>query len=53
MTNSDRLHLAVKGYQVWADALKPVLTQWLGPRAASDSAPAPTGDPSATAAVTH
>src|SRR3569833_283627 len=49
MTNADQLHLAVKGYQVWADALKPVLTQWLGPPAASDSAPAPTGDPSAAA----
>ena len=47
MTNPDRLHLAVKGYQVWADALKPVLTEWLGPPASSDSAPAPTGDPSA------
>jgi lysophospholipase L1-like esterase len=47
MTNPDRLHLAVKGYQAWADALKPVLTEWLGPPASSDSAPAPTGDPSA------
>ena len=53
MTNADQLHLAVKGYQVWADALKPVLTQWLGPPAASDSAPAPTGDPSAAATGAH
>ena len=53
MTNADQLHLAVKGYQVWADALKPVLTQWLGARAATDSAPAPTGDPSAALAVTQ
>jgi cephalosporin-C deacetylase len=51
MTNPDQLHLAVKGYQVWADALKPLLTQWLGARKAIDSAPPPTGDPSA--AVTH
>src|SRR5262249_15771302 len=27
----DRLHLSVKGYQVWADALKPVFTELLGP----------------------
>ncbi len=47
MTNADQLHLAVKGYQVWADALKPVLTEWLGPPASTDSAPPPTGDPSA------
>jgi lysophospholipase L1-like esterase len=53
MTNSDQLHLAVKGYQVWADALAPVLTQWLGPRAATDSAPAPTGDPSAAVSATQ
>ena len=51
MTNSDQLHLAVKGYQVWADALKPVLTQWLGAPAATDSAPAPTGDPSAARTI--
>jgi lysophospholipase L1-like esterase len=42
----DRLHLSVKGYQVWADALKPVLTELLGPPAATDQAPPPTGDPS-------
>jgi lysophospholipase L1-like esterase len=43
----DRLHPTVRGYQVWADALKPVLTELLGPRAAVDLAPPPTGDPSA------
>jgi len=43
----DNLHLSVKGYQVWADGLKPILTELLGPRAATDHAPAPTGDPSA------
>ncbi len=42
----DGLHLSVKGYQVWADALKPILTELLGPRATTDHAPAPTGDPS-------
>ena len=43
----DGLHLSVKGYQIWADALKPVLTERLGPPAATDHAPAPTADPSA------
>ena len=43
----DRLHPTVKGYQVWADALKPLLTELLGPPAAVDLAPPPTGDPSA------
>jgi lysophospholipase L1-like esterase len=42
----DRLHLSVKGYQVWADALKPLLTELLGPPAKTDLAPPPTGDPS-------
>jgi lysophospholipase L1-like esterase len=50
MTNPDHLHLAIKGYQVWADALTPLLTEWLGPRKSTDSAPAPTGDPSAVVA---
>ncbi len=43
----DRLHPTVKGYQVWADALKPILAELLGPPAAVDLAPPPTGDPSA------
>jgi (4-O-methyl)-D-glucuronate---lignin esterase len=42
----DRLHLSVKGYQVWADALKPVLKEILGRPAKEDLAPPPTGDPS-------
>ena len=45
--SSDGLHLALKGYQVWADALKPVFTELLGPPAKEDHAPPPTGDPSA------
>lgn len=44
---TDGLHLALKGYQVWADALKPILTELLGPPAKEDHAPPPTGDPSA------
>jgi len=43
----DGLHLTVKSYQVWADALKPLFTEILGPPAAVDRAPPPTGDPSA------
>jgi lysophospholipase L1-like esterase len=43
----DGLHLSVKGYQVWADALKPILTEILGPPARTDHAPEPTGDPGA------
>jgi lysophospholipase L1-like esterase len=43
----DTLHLSAKGYQVWADALKPVLKELLGPPAKEDLAPPPTGDPSA------
>ncbi len=47
MMNSDQLHPTVKAYQVWADALKPLLTEILGPPAKTDHAPPPTGDPSA------
>jgi len=46
----DKLHPTVKGYQVWADGLKPVFTELLGPPAATDHAPPPTGDPSAVRA---
>jgi len=53
MVNSDGLHLAVKGYQVWADALRPVLAELLGPRAASDSAPPPTKDPGIRGSEIH
>ena len=47
MNAQDRLHPLLKGYQVWAEALKPVLTELLGPPAAVDHAPPPTGDPGA------
>src|SRR6266508_6379188 len=43
----DKLHLTLKGYQIWADALKPIFTEILGPPAATDQAPPATGDPSA------
>jgi lysophospholipase L1-like esterase len=48
MVNADKLHPSVKTYQVWADALKPIFTEILGPPAKTDQAPPPTGDPSAT-----
>jgi lysophospholipase L1-like esterase len=44
----DKRHLSVKGYQVWADGLRPLLTELLGPRAQTDHAPPATGDPSVT-----
>ncbi len=43
----DKLHPTLQGYQVWADGLKPILTELLGPPASTDHAPPPTGDPSA------
>ncbi len=47
MMNRDLLHPSLQGYQVWADALKPMLLEILGPPALEDHAPPPTGDPSA------
>lgn len=43
----DLLHLALPGYQEWAEMLRPHLLELLGPPAAEDFAPPPTGDPSA------
>jgi lysophospholipase L1-like esterase len=47
MNERDKLHPTIQGYQVWADGLKPILTEMLGPPASTDHAPPPTGDPSA------
>lgn len=47
MNANDKLHPTVQGYQVWADALRPIFTELLGPPAKEDHAPPPTGDPSA------
>jgi lysophospholipase L1-like esterase len=44
----DGLHLTAPAYQVWADALQPLLLQLLGPKAAADDAPPPSGNPGAT-----
>ena len=46
MNERDKLHPTLQGYQVWADGLKPLLTELLGPPASTDHAPPPTGDPS-------
>jgi lysophospholipase L1-like esterase len=40
----DDLHLSLKGYEIWAKNLKPVLTELLGSPADEDHAPPPTGD---------
>jgi lysophospholipase L1-like esterase/uncharacterized damage-inducible protein DinB len=47
MNDADKLHPTIKGYQVWADGLKPILFELLGPPAATDHAPPPTGNPAA------
>jgi lysophospholipase L1-like esterase len=47
MVNPDKVHPTLKAYQVWADALRPILTEILGPSAKTDHAPPATGDPSA------
>ena len=45
--SNDMLHPNLKGYQIWADGLKPLFTEILGPPGRTDHAPPPTGDPSA------
>jgi lysophospholipase L1-like esterase len=49
MMNKDALHPTARAYQIWADALKPILTEVLGAPSQEDHAPAPTGDPAAFA----
>jgi lysophospholipase L1-like esterase len=46
--SQDKLHPSLKAYQIWADGLKPIFTEILGPPAPTDHAPPPTGDPSVT-----
>ena len=50
MLNSDNLHPDTKGYQAIADAVKPILTELLGPPAKEDHAPPATWDRSARGA---
>jgi hypothetical protein len=45
MMTADKLHPAEKAYQVWANALKPIVQELIGPPAAQDHAPPPTGNP--------
>ncbi len=47
MNAGDKLHPTINGYQVWADGLKPIFAELLGPPKAEDRAPPPTGDPKA------
>jgi len=47
MNPKDKLHPTLKAYQIWADALRPILTELLVPPATVDHAPPPTGDPAA------
>jgi len=44
---ADGLHPTAAAYQIWADALKPILRELLGPPSTVDLAPPPTGDPAA------
>ncbi|MBC7529067.1 MAG: hypothetical protein H7308_16150 [Chthonomonadaceae bacterium] len=47
MNSEDKLHPTVRGYEIWADGLKPLLTELLGSPALVDHAPPPTGNPGA------
>jgi lysophospholipase L1-like esterase len=47
LNERDKLHPTLEGYQIWADALKPIFRELLGPPADVDLAPPPTGDPAA------
>ena len=43
--SEDGLHLSLAAYQVWAEALKPILVERLGAALDVDVAPAATGNP--------
>ncbi len=47
MIGGSAAHPTVKGYQVWADGLRPIFEELLGSQAKVDHAPAATGDPKA------
>jgi lysophospholipase L1-like esterase len=51
LNERDHLHPTLKGYQLWADALKPIFHELLGAPGPTDLAPPPTGDPSAARRV--
>lgn len=46
--SSDGLHLEEPGYEIWAQALKPIFEEILGAPAEKDHAPPPTGNPAAS-----
>jgi hypothetical protein len=41
LNERDKLHPSIKGYQIWADALKPILRELLGPPGMTDLASPP------------
>lgn len=45
--SADGLHLELPAYEIWAGALRPIFEEVLGPAAAEDLAPPPTGNPAA------
>ena len=45
--SDDGLHFTLEGYEIWLQALRPLLFELLGPPASEDHAPPPTGDPAA------
>jgi lysophospholipase L1-like esterase len=47
MMNADGLHPALPTYEIWADALRPIFLEVLGPPGAVDQAPPATGNPGA------
>ena len=47
LMNPDGLHPALPAYEIWADALRPLFVELLGPPAAEDRAPPATGNPGA------
>ena len=47
LSERDKLHPTLEGYQIWADALKPIFRALPDAPAATDLAPPPTGDPGA------
>ncbi len=49
----DGLHLSILGYQIWADALKPIFADILGPPEKADHAPPATGIPQQSNATSH
>ncbi|TWT81541.1 Endo-1,4-beta-xylanase A precursor [Planctomycetes bacterium CA13] len=49
--SSDGIHLEEPGYELWAQALRPIFTKLLGPPETTDTSPPPTGIPKASSAT--